>query len=217
MRIRGLKWTEREFSESGIIIKTPGEYKGRWNGLFGRNGDIFLEIGCGKGSFICESAAENPDINYIGVEKIWKILSVASKKARDAELSNVLLMNIDAGNLNEIFAPGEISRIYLNFSDPWIKKSKRIKRRLTHGNFLEIYKNILRPSGSVYFKTDNEDFFDFSAAEFEKHGWTLEFSTRDLYKSRTKGIMTEYEKRFVSMGLPIFMLKAAFSEMFGKK
>jgi len=115
---------------------------------------------------------------------------------------------VDSENLQEIFAPGEISRIYLNFSDPWPKK-RHAKRRLTHPRFLQIYQSLLPPGGEIHLKTDNLDFFEYSLLSFVSQGFSLRRITYDLHRSSVKNnVMTEYEKRFSSLGQPIHRVEA---------
>ncbi|MBO5274345.1 MAG: tRNA (guanosine(46)-N7)-methyltransferase TrmB [Clostridia bacterium] len=168
-----------------------------------------LEIGCGKGSFIVELARRNPDRNYIAVEKISDVILLAMEKAKAAELTNVRFLIGDAGTLTEVFKKGDISRIYLNFSDPW-PKAGYAKRRLTHRGFLEKYKSILTDDGEIHFKTDNRVLFDFSLEEFEACGFALRNVTNDLHNSpyNEGNIVTEYETNFSAKGFTINRVEA---------
>lgn len=169
---------------------------------------LHIEIGCGKGTFICQTAALNPEINYIAVEKVSNVIVLAMEKAKEAELSNLKFIRGDFSRLAEDFPDNSVDRIYLNFSDPW-PKSGYAKRRLTHGAFLGLYKRILKRGGEIHFKTDNRDLFDFSLETFPENGFTLHNVTFDLHNSDFQGnIMTEYEKRFSEMGTPICRLEA---------
>jgi len=170
---------------------------------------LYVEIGCGKGKFIIENAVNNPDINYIAVEKVADVVLLAAEKAAALELKNVKFMIADAKNLPEIFGDSCIDIIYLNFSDPW-PKSRHYKRRLTYKTFLELYKKVLKDDGAVYFKTDNEGLFVFSVEQFTENGWRLEKITDDLHNSEyaADNIMTEYEKNFSEKGFSIHRLEA---------
>lgn len=172
------------------------------------NNTLHMEIGCGKGRFITSLAAENPDINYIAAEMIKNVIVLAAEKAQQMEIKNIRFSMGDVKYFAEKLPDGCIDRIYLNFSDPWPKKSHE-KRRLTHKNFLEIYKKILSENGEVHFKTDNRELFDFSLESFAENGWELSEVTNDLHNSGFEGnIMTEYEERFSSIGVPIHRLVA---------
>ena len=180
----------------------------------------------GKGQFLMTLAKQNPDINYIGIERYSSVLLRAVEKYEefcgrdivpgkegmelpelivDPELSNIRFVCMDAGLITDAFAPGEVARIYLNFSDPW-PKERHAKRRLTSCQFLERYDKILAPEGTVEFKTDNRPLFEFSLEEVKEAGWVLDASTFDLHhdaKLMEGNVMTEYEEKFSRAGNPI--------------
>lgn len=170
---------------------------------------VVLEIGCGKGGFICNMAKKYPDINFVALEKISDVMMLACERAKNEELKNVKFINGDAKNLCEYFDPGQVSRIYLNFSDPW-PKSGYYKRRLTYKDFLDVYKNILVKDGAVFMKTDNLPLFEFSLEQLTENGFRLENVTNDLWNSEyaAENIPTEYELRFHEMGIKINRLEA---------
>lgn len=188
-----------KLDENGELSEDPFLSKGR----------IHMEIGCGKGAFICETAKANPDINYIAVEKISNVMVSALERAKSENLQNVRFIISDAAKICEKLSEHSVERLYLNFSDPWPKKGYA-KRRLTHRAFLKLYKRILKPDGAVFFKTDNRPLFDFSLEEFTAEGFRLEALTNDLHSSKYQAgnIMTEYEKNFSSMGIPINRVEA---------
>ncbi len=195
---------------SDIWIKNPEENKGKWSSVFGNDNPIHIEIGCGKGNFILGMAKMYPEVNFIGIEKVEDVLVMAMEKVTDAELTNVLFMDMDAERIEEFFTKGEIERIYLNFSDPW-KKKKQAKRRLTHKNFLDKYKNVLNEGDYIYFKTDNRPLFEFSLNSFCEENYKLSNISLDLHNSNFEGnVMTEYEERFSKMGMPIYRLEAKY-------
>lgn len=176
--------------------------------LFIGDGTLHIEIGCGKGRFITQTAKNNPDTRYIAVEKVSNVIVLAMEKATEMELPNLRFMRGKFEMLAESFPDKSVDRIYLNFSDPWPKKGYA-KRRLTHGGFLEIYKRILKDDGEICFKTDNRELFDFSLESFPQNGFTLSDVTFDLHNSDFQGnIMTEYEEKFSQMGFPICRLVA---------
>ena len=192
-----------------VWIKEPEKCKGKWHEIFENDNPIHIEIGCGKGSFIRGMAQMHPDINFVAVEKVEDVIVMAMEKAIEAELTNVRFTDMDAEKIDDFFEYGEAERIYLNFSDPW-KKNKQAKRRLTHKNFLDIYKKILKPEQQRWFKTDNKQLFEFSLNSFCAEDFKLSNITLDLHNSGFEGnVMTEYETRFVELGQPIYRLEAA--------
>ena len=182
------------------------EKKGNWNTVFGNDNPICIEVGMGKGRFITELAGQNPDKNYVGIEKYSSVLLRALEKRETLpELANLYFLRMDAEDLPEVFGKNEVSAIYLNFSDPW-PKDRHAKRRLPSREFLARYDQILKPEGTVEDKTDNRGLFDFAREEVKAAGGTLEVCTLDLHHDEElmKGnIMTEYEERFSSQGNPI--------------
>ena len=193
-----------------IWIKDPENHKGRWSELFGNDNPIHIEIGCGKGSFVTGMAKKYPDINFVAVEKVEDVIVMAMEKAAEAELSNVLFVDLDAERIEDFFEKGEVRRIYLNFSDPW-KKNKQAKRRLTHKNFLDKYKNVLCEGDYIWFKTDNRNLFEFSLNSFCSENYKLENITLDLHNSGFEdNVITEYEQRFIDEGAPIYRLEAVY-------
>ncbi len=170
---------------------------------------LWLEIGCGKGAFVCGLAERHPDVNLIALERIADVAMLAMEKCKAAELENVRFIIGDVAKLWDIFKDGSIDRTYLNFSDPW-PKAGHAKRRLTHRLFLEQYRRILKPDGAIFFKTDNRGLFDFSLDEFRETGFRLENLTYDLHNSEyaADNIMTEYEKNFSEKGFSINRVEA---------
>lgn len=203
--------TERLEACGNIVIKDLRVEGCTSEQLFGNSNPLRLEIGCGKGDFIVGTAAKEPNVNFLAIEKVSDVLVTAAEKVKESGLTNVRVCCVDAKELTEIFAPGSIDRIYLNFSDPW-PKSRHEKRRLTYRSFLAIYKQILRPDGAIHFKTDNRPLFDFSLEEFAAFGIRTEKLTFDLHNSEYNegNVMTEYEKRFSSMGVPINRVECYF-------
>lgn len=192
---------------ASVIAEAPEERKGKWREYFGNSNPLYLEIGCGKGRFILETARRNPDINFVAIEKEEGALIMATEKAVTLNLSNLKFLSFDASELCSIFADGEVNRIYLNFSDPWPPNNQR-KRRLTHAGFLEIYDKILAKYGQLHFKTDNQRLFEFSLEEICAFGWLMQNISLDLHKTDMENIMTEYEERFSAEGFRIYRLEA---------
>lgn len=205
MRLRNIKGSKEFIAASPYVVQEPEVYKGRWSELFHNEHPLHIEIGMGKGQFIHQLAEQNPEINYIGIEMYSSVLYRALEKREQSELDNLYFLRFDAKYLCDIFAADEVSRIYLNFSDPW-PKDRHAKRRLTSTGFLEIYDQILKKDGYVQFKTDNRDLFDFSVETVnESSCWKIKELTYDLHHSEflPGNIMTEYESRFVAEGKPI--------------
>jgi len=193
-------------AQSHFVVHEPSRQQGKWNEVFGNDHPIQIEIGMGKGQFMMQLAAQNPQINYIGIEKYSTVLLRAVQKMEAQELANLRLIRMDAEEICEVFGKGEVSRIYLNFSDPW-PKDRHAKRRLPSRQFLGRYQEILAADGRIEFKTDNQALFDFALEELEPAGWKLEAVTRDLHhdeKMKIGNIMTEYEQKFSAMGNPIY-------------
>ncbi len=212
MRVHKKKHGAERLEACGnIVIKDLRAEGNTSQTLFGNDNPIRIEIGCGKGDFIVGTAAKEPDVNFLAVEKVSDVLVIAAEKVKNSGLNNVRVCCVDAKELSEIFPEGSIDRIYLNFSDPW-PKSRHEKRRLTYRTFLEIYKKILKKDGAIHFKTDNRGLFDFSLEEFKNFGMRMEKLTFDLHNSEYMdgNVMTEYEKRFSSMGVPINRVECYF-------
>ncbi|MBO5488330.1 MAG: tRNA (guanosine(46)-N7)-methyltransferase TrmB [Eubacterium sp.] len=205
MRLRNIKGSKEFISNSPFVIQEPEAYKGKWSELFHNENPLHVEIGMGKGQFIHELAAKNPDVNYIGIEMYSSVLYRALERRAETDLTNLFFLRFDAKYLLNIFEEGEIQRIYLNFSDPW-PKDRHAKRRLTSPNFLALYHKVLAKDGYIQFKTDNRPLFDFSVESVqESEQWHIDELTYDLHHSEflDGNIMTEYEQRFVAENKPI--------------
>lgn len=183
-------------------IKDPKALRGNWRSLMPGAKELRLELGCGKGRFTCQTAAANPEILFVAVERVPDAMVMAMEKARDMGLTNVFYVDADAALLPEFFAPEEVDLIYINFCDPWPPK-RHAKRRLTHRNFLKLYREVLKEKGQIHFKTDNAPLFEFSILEFPEAGYDLEEVTRDLHANGVCGIMTDYEEKFHNLGTRI--------------
>ncbi|MCI9153087.1 tRNA (guanosine(46)-N7)-methyltransferase TrmB [Lachnospiraceae bacterium] len=231
MRLRNIPCADSVVQSHGAVIMDAKSQRGGWKQVFGNDRPIRIEIGMGKGQFLLQMAAEHPEVNYIGMERYSSVLLRALEKYdrygsdgpdKDRQelggdrknthsLENIRFLCMDACELEQVFIPGEVDRIYLNFSDPW-PKARHARRRLTSSGFLERYARVLAPGGELEFKTDNRDLFDFSLAQVEETaGWTMKMYTRDLHHDavmKTGNIMTEYEEKFSAMGNPIFKFTA---------
>ena len=205
--IAASKYTIAEERQKGASFEERYSWsvKGRWAEVFGNDHPVRIEIGMGKGAFLMELARRNPEINYVGIEKYSSVLLRAVQKQDAEELPNVRLIRMEAENIRDVFAPGEVDRIYLNFSDPW-PKDAHAERRLTSRKFLARYQGILKEQGMIEFKTDNRELFAFSLEEARVSGWEICMETTDLHKDpelSKDNIMTEYEERWSAEGKSI--------------
>lgn len=206
MRLRNIPGSLEVIAKSSYVIHTPK--KGKWNCIFGNDNPIYIEIGMGKGKFITTLAKQNPNINYVGIEKYTSVLLRAIQKldTEKEKIKNIRYLCMDAKDIEEVFDKQEVSRIYLNFSDPW-PKDRHAKRRLPSREFLRKYDKILKEDGILEFKTDNRYLFDFAIEEIKPAGWNLLEFTYDLHNTpgmMLENVMTEYEEKFSSIGNPIY-------------
>lgn len=212
MRLRNIPGADEIVSNSPFCIQEPAANRGNWAACFENKNPIHIEIGMGKGRFIMDLARLNPNINYIGIERYTSVLLRAVQKMEENPLPNVRFLCIDAATLPEVFAEGEVNRIYLNFSDPW-PKDRHARRRLTSSDFLARYDQILDKKGRIEFKTDNVGLFDFSLEEINNSDvWHIDVHTYDLHEDpmlNFGNVMTEYEEKFSSKGNPICKLIAS--------
>ena len=190
-----------------FLIRDPYDRRGKWHELMPEAREVRLELGCGKGRFTAGTAAAEPDVLFIAVEMVPDAMVVAMERCVNAGLTNVYFVDANADQLPQFFAPEEIDRIYLNFSDPW-PGNRHAKRRLTHGNFLRLYRQVLKMGGQIHFKTDNQPLFEFSVEEIPQFGFTLSEVTRNLHENGPVGVMTDYEAKFYEQGMPINRLVA---------
>ena len=207
MRLRNIPGAGDVIAASPYVIQNPKEHRGAYKELFGNDHALHVEIGMGKGKFIVQMAKLHPEINYIGMERYSSVLLRALQKldAMEEVPSNVRFMCVDAKELTQFFANGEIDRIYLNFSDPW-PKDRHAKRRLPSKEFLALYDQVLKRDGTIEFKTDNRGLFDFAVDELALAGWQAKEITYDLHHDERLcegNVMTEYEEKFSSKGNPI--------------
>jgi tRNA (guanine-N7-)-methyltransferase len=181
-------------NQSEYIIQSPTEHKGSWNKLFNNDNNIEIEIGTGKGKFIIEKALQNPDINFIGIEKYDSPLVSAVKKLEELDIKNLKLICYDAFTIGEVFDK-EVHKIYLNFSDPWPKK-RHAKRRLTSEIFLSKYDSIFKDLKRIQMKTDNDDLYEYSLESLISYGYDVVKTDTNYFDT----ITTEYEDKFISLG-----------------
>ncbi len=202
MRLRNIPRARDTIQESPFVVQDPEAHKGIWREIFGNDRPLHLEIGTGKGRFLLELAERHPEINYIGLEKFSSVLLRGVDVQNERKLPNLRFIRAEAELITEYFAPGEIQRIYLNFSDPWPKK-RNAKRRLPSREFLRRYDAILDDAGVIEFKTDNRELFDFAVEEVPFSAFGIREITYDLHADPVMNegnIMTEYEEKFSAKG-----------------
>ncbi len=192
---------------AAVLVAEPETLRGTWRTAFPGFSALHLELGCGKGRFTAETASADPETLLVAVEKVPDAMVVAMERAVEKGLHNVKFIDRDVALLPELFAPGEVDRIYLNFCDPW-PKSRDAKHRLTAPGFLRLYADALPVGGSLCFKTDNLPLFQWSMAQFEAEGWALGEVTNDLHAAGVCGVMTDYEAKFHALGVKINRLVA---------
>lgn len=206
MRLRNVTGSREVIAACDYVVHNPQECRGLWHEIFGNDHPIRIEIGMGKGRFIMDLAKQNPDVNYVGIEKYSSVLIRGIQKLEADPLPNLYFIRMEAEEITSVFAEVEIDRIYLNFSDPW-PKDRHAKRRLPSREFLQRYDEILIPDGVIEFKTDNHDLFQFALEELKPAGWKILQMTEDLHhdvRMMEGNVMTEYEERFSSKGNPIY-------------
>ncbi|UBH07992.1 tRNA (guanosine(46)-N7)-methyltransferase TrmB [Macrococcus armenti] len=212
MRMRNKPWAEDYLLAHDDIVSIDLARKDHIIDWFEVKQPIHIEVGSGMGRFITEMAKANPHINYIGIERDKNVMIRIVEKAVDQNIKNLRLLTVDAEKLTDIFNPGEIDRIYLNFSDPW-PKTRHAKRRLTHENFLKVYETILNNDGEIHFKTDNQGLFEYSIESMSHYGMRLKNINLNLHEQEpADNIRTEYEEKFSNKGFRINRLEAKFRE-----
>ena len=214
MRLRNVKNKDEILNSSVYLIKDSESNIGNWSKLFGNNNPIYIEIGMGKGKFIIENALKYPDINFIGIEKFDSVLARSLPKIPEG-LNNLLIIRMDALNIDKVFSK-EISRIYLNFSDPW-PKARHHLRRLSSKVFLQKYDSIFKDAKEIYMRTDNQGLYIYSLMSFSENGYILSDISFDLHKDVEELITTEYEDKFSSKGMPIYSVTAIKSSVQNSK
>ena len=216
MRMRFKPYAHDELMAADFHVHEPLIWGGKWHGQYARPEQPFvLELGCGKGGFLSQLACAHPENNYLGIDITDKVLILAKRKIEAAyqaagrPIDNVKIMSTDIERIKGVITPeDEVSRIYINFCNPW-PRAKHKKRRLTYYKKLEMYKTFLKPDSEIRFKTDDDELFDESLEYFEQSGYEILYLTRDLHASDvTDNIETEHEKMFSEEGIKIKYLIA---------
>lgn len=205
MRLRNVKGAKEIIESSNYVVLDYKKYRGNYNKLFKNNNPIYVEIGMGKGKFIIDNAIKYPNINFIGIEKYDSVVVKAIQKLEDKDIPNLKIIRMDALEITDVFDK-EVSRIYLNFSDPW-PKDRHEHRRLSSDIFLKKYDLIFKDNKNIVMKTDNRNLFEYSVKSFINYGYKINDISLDLHQANyPDNIMTEYEEKFVSKGSPIYMI-----------
>ena len=205
MRLRNVKGAKEIIESSNYVVLDYKKYRGNYNKLFKNNNPIYVEIGMGKGKFIIDNAMKYPNINFIGIEKYDSVVVRAIQKLEDKDIPNLKIIRMDALEITDVFDK-EVSRIYLNFSDPW-PKDRHEHRRLSSDIFLKKYDLIFKDNKNIVMKTDNRYLFEYSVKSFVNYGYKINDISLDLHQANyPDNIMTEYEEKFVSKGSPIYMI-----------
>lgn len=213
-RIRTRAGTSEFLKEKEGIILQPELFRGKWQEVFDNEKPLHVELGMGKGQFIAQLSMRCPDNNYIGIDLYDELIRKAYEKAVtlrsefgqcEEPFSNLRHVRCNVQNIEQVFAPAEIDRIYLNFSDPWPKK-RHAHRRLTHYNFVSKYLKLLKPGGQIRLRTDSKELFEFSLNTFADMDLKVKNITLDLHRNGTPDdhIFTEYEQKFVQKHMPIY-------------
>lgn len=216
MRIRKKPWAEPELKACPFCIQNPDEYKGKWNSIFKNDALLYVELGCGKGGFISQIAPQNLDVNFIAIDMIDAMLGLAKRKLEKAyqdinkPTDNIKIFIKNIEKISETFGDGDIiDRIYINFCNPWDRKNKHKKKRLTHPRQLEQYLTFLAPNGQIFFKTDNDMLFEASLEYFKEMNFNIKYITYDLHQSGFQpNYVTEHENMFSEEGIKIKFLIA---------
>ena len=201
MRLRNVK-NKEILGKSPYIVNEPFSFKGRWKEVFKNNNQIYLEIGMGKGQFLINMALNNPNINFIGIEKFDSVMVRTLEKMENYKLTNIKVIKIDAIDILEVF-DNEISKIYLNFSDPWPKR-RHSKKRLTSEIFLEKYNQL--GDLDIEQKTDNRKLFEYSLQSFVNNNYKILDLSLDLHNDKENIITTEYEDKITKRNQIIYYI-----------
>ena len=210
MRMRYKPWAEDYLKKEPNIVDIDGSHAGRISEWFDNDQPIYIEVGSGRGQFITTLAAKHPEINFISMEREKSVMIKVLDKVIEQGLTNIKLICNDAIELNDYFKDGEVSRLYLNLSDPWPKK-RHTKRRLTYQTYLALYKQVLKDDGEIHFKTDNRGLFAYSLESMSQFGMYFTKINLNLHEEDDEeNIETEYERKFSDKGSRIYRMEAKF-------
>lgn len=209
MHMRTKKWAKPELAACPYYIDAPESYRGKWRECFEADAPLHLELGCGKGVSTAAMVADHRDINFIAVDITSNVLGDARRNIYKAfageRVTNVMLVRYDISMIERMLSPEDaVERIYINFCNPWTKRQKYAKRRLTHPRQLVQYRAFLAPRGEIWFKTDDIALFCDSLTYFAAAGFELVYLTGDLHAAGfSPNYVSEHEQKFTALGIPI--------------
>ena len=205
-------WEQRLVTYAAAIEPGPCTRRGAWRaGIALQASELHVDLGCGKGQFSVQEARAHPDALYIGIDNEELCIAFAAQRAVESGLSNVRFVLADAGDIEEMFAPGEIDVLHLNFPTPFPRK-KYAHKRLTYVDRLVAYRELLGSRGELLIKTDSQPFFDFSLIQFDLAAYDVTWLTRDLHAESPSASVTEYERRLSDKGAKIHALRAVVAQ-----
>lgn len=210
MRIRKKPWAEPELAVCPFFVKEPENNRGNWKNQFTKVQPLYLEVGCGKGGFVGQTALNKPDINFLAVDIKSDMLGVGRRNIvklfdeAQKPVENILLTAYNVDQIDKIISNEDtIERIYINFCNPW-PREKHKKRRLTFPRKLKMYREFLVDNGEIHFKTDNDELFFESLEYFKECNFEIIYQTLDLHQSGYEdNVETEHEKMFSAEGIKI--------------
>ena len=209
MHMRRKKWARPELETCPYYREFPEECKGKWAAQFPHAAPLHIELGCGKGVSTAQMTRDNPDVNYLVIDLVRDVLGSARRNIEaaygDRPVENVIISALHIEYIYKYLGDGDqAERIYIQFCNPWTKRKKHEKRRLTHSRQLMQYRDFLQDGGEIWFKTDDDELFDDSLQYFAECGFTVRYITRDLHQSGfTPNYQSEHEMMYSEKGVPI--------------
>lgn len=207
--MRTKKWAKPELAVCPYFTDEAERFRGQWRAQFECDQPLYLELGCGKGVSTAVMIHDNPQINYVAMDITCNVLGDTRRNIAaafgDAPVKNAIIARYDISYIEKVFAPEDrVERIYINFCNPWTKRPKYAKRRLTHPRQLMQYRTFLVDGGEIWFKTDNVPLFTESLPYFEACGFEMRYLTNDLHASGfSPNYVSEHEQKFTALGVPI--------------
>ena len=223
MRMRRKPWTEPKLAGCPFFIEGPSSHRGHWRECFEHpDRPLHLEIGCGKGVSTVRMAHENAGVNHIAIDEVRTVLAVSvrntEREYRGEPPKNLVFSEVDAMRIYDTFSAADgISRIYINFPNPWDERAKHHKRRLTHPRQLFQYREFLAPGGEIWFKTDNDALFTATKRYMGECGFEITYLTDDLYGTGFEpNYVSEHEQLYAGQGKAIHFMIAKISPLDGE-
>ena len=209
MHMRTKKWAKPELAVCPYFTDEADTLRGHWRERFAKDQPLYLELGCGKGVSTAAMVYDNRDRNFVAMDITCNVLGDTRRNiARtygEEPVGNVIIARYDIEYIRNVFAPEDrIERIYINFCNPWTKRPKYAKRRLTHPRQLMQYRDFLVDGGEIWFKTDDMPLFTESLPYFAACGFEMRYLTNDLHASGfAPNYVSEHEQKFTALGVPI--------------